>query len=245
MFAADSSSKPEDTEPMWLKDEELKDFEKENLEEKENTFFRDLIKEYLSPLEKNEEQEEKVSQEQEEKVSQEQEERVSQELKRLRNKCIVAFFLMNIVFVVMVFTIQIQNVKDGLYIPWPCGENLKIEPIGLMFIVLFGFVLVLQTVGMIIHRMETFLHIMASTVICGNGNNNNNSVNSIEVPTNNVTGFSDDKTSSDTKNHGRSRNTTSTAEIYNDNITSDTETPALKQSDCCNNSTETEALVHV
>ena len=229
MFAADSSSKTKDTKQMWQEDEDLEDFKDENLEEKEIIFFRDLIKEYLSPLANNEEQEE----------------RVSQELKRLRNKCIVAFFLMNIVFVVMVFTIQIQNVKDGLYIPWPCGENLKIEPIGLMFIVLFGFVLVLQTVGMIIHRMETFLHIMASTVICGNGNNNNNSVNSIEVPTNNVTRFSDDKTSSDTKNLGRSRNTTSTAEIHNDNITPDTETPELKQSDCGNNSIETKVLVHV
>ena len=192
-------------------------------------FFKDLIKEYLSPLVKNEEQEK----------------RVSQKLKRLRNKCTVAFFLINIVFVVMVFTLQLQNEKGGLYIPWHCGENLKIEPIGLMFIVLFGIVLVLQTVGMVIHRMETFLHIMASTVICGNVNNNNNnkSVTSFEVPTNNVTGVSGDKALSDTKNNGRISNTTSTAEIYNDNITSDTET--LEQSDCGNNPTETKALVHV
>ena len=85
-------------------------------------------------------------------------------LKDLRNKATGAFLIINTIFMMVIFTLQVQDIDTGLYIRWPCGgTSLYLEPIGFMFLLLFGVVLVVQTVGMIIHRVETYLHIMAST----------------------------------------------------------------------------------
>ena len=154
---------------LWSEHGELQRVKSGTLEKQEEDFFADLIKKYLSPLKKDKDHEE----------------RVTQELKTLRNKCTVVFFLFNIVVIVMIFTLQIQDEKNGLYIPWPCGENLKIEPIGLMFIILFGIILVIQAIGMMIHSMETFHHIMASVKLCQNcsckcNGNNNDATSSTE-----------------------------------------------------------------
>ena len=52
---------------------------------------------------------------------------------------------------------------DKISVPWPCGDNLRLEPIGFMFLIFFGLMMIVQTVGMILHRTSTFLHIIATT----------------------------------------------------------------------------------
>jgi hypothetical protein len=44
-------------------------------------------------------------------------------------------------------------------------EFLKLEPIGFVFVVFFGSILVVQFVAMLFHRFGTLTHILASTEI--------------------------------------------------------------------------------
>ena len=106
---------------------------------------QDLIKRYLFPLKKDNAQEE----------------RVTMELLELRDRVSFAYFLLNACFVVVIFTLQ-ANV-ESISVVWPCGQNLRLEPIGFMFLIFFGIMMVLQTIGMIAHRTGTFLHIVATT----------------------------------------------------------------------------------
>jgi len=42
------------------------------------------------------------------------------------------------------------------------GEKLMIDPLGLSLILFFGSILIIQMIGMLIHRFGTFAHILAS-----------------------------------------------------------------------------------
>lgn len=111
---------------------------------------QDLIDVYLYPMIKDKKKEE----------------RDAAGLKELRNRISVAFLLLNTIFVVVVFVMQLN--MDVIYIPWPCGDNVKVEPIGFMFMMTFGIIMIVQIIGMLTHRMTTFLHIMATTMLpCG------------------------------------------------------------------------------
>ena len=54
------------------------------------------------------------------------------------------YFLLNAIFVVVVFTLQ-MNV-DKVSIPWPIGDGLKLEPIGLMFLIFFAIIMLVQVI---------------------------------------------------------------------------------------------------
>jgi chitin synthase len=61
-----------------------------------------------------------------------------------------------------------QMNKDSLSIKWPVPgeeEPLMLEPLGLIFLIFFAVVLVLQLIGMLMHRMMTLGHIVATTTI--------------------------------------------------------------------------------
>ena len=135
--------------PKWIEDPDLLDGPVGQLNGREIYFFQDLITEYLFPLDSNKKREEKVA----------------IELKDLKNKASFAFLLLNAIFVVVVFTLQIQKNESGLSIPWPCGNNLNLEPIGFVFLVFFGSIMFIQICGMVMHRVGTFLHIVATTVL--------------------------------------------------------------------------------
>lgn len=123
-------------------------------------FFKDLIKKYLYPLDNNKEQQA----------------RVADDLKELRNRVFFGFFMVNALFILSVFLLQLN--KEILHIDWPLGvrenitinpetnefivdkEYLELEPIGLVFVVFFGTILVIQFVGMMFHRMATLSHIL-------------------------------------------------------------------------------------
>ncbi|KAK3787778.1 hypothetical protein RRG08_038483, partial [Elysia crispata] len=93
---------------------------------------------------------------------------VAQELLELRNKTCLAFFLINCLFVVMVFMLQqVSQDSSNLSIQIDCsisgfvGESF--EPISLAFMLVFGVLLVIQFLAMLVHRLSTFLHISAAT----------------------------------------------------------------------------------
>lgn len=128
-------------------------------------FWKDLIEKYLEPLIKDSEKEK----------------RQAAELKTLRNQMVFSFFMLNAIFVLVVFLLQ-QN-KELLFIRWPFGakvnvtyvgpaanprvelehEYLELEPIGLIFVVFFAIVLIIQIIGMLFHRWGTISQIISTT----------------------------------------------------------------------------------
>ncbi|GFO32467.1 chitin synthase c [Plakobranchus ocellatus] len=121
------------------------------LPERETVFWREIIDAYLFPLDKDEKHEKKIA----------------QDLLELRNKTCLAFFLINSLFVVMVFMLQqVSTTTPNLSIHIDCslsgfvGESF--EPISLAFMLVFGILLVIQFLAMLVHRLSTFLHISAA-----------------------------------------------------------------------------------
>ncbi|XP_071550893.1 chitin synthase chs-2 isoform X4 [Panulirus ornatus] len=149
--------------PYWMEDKALKRGEVDYMPGAEVQFFKDLIEKYLYPLIKNGTEQKQVE----------------IELKELRNKSFFGFFMLNALFVLIVFLLQLN--KDELHIDWPLGvkenitiipdtqevlisqEYLQLEPIGLVFVFFFALILVIQFVAMLFHRFGTISHILAST----------------------------------------------------------------------------------
>ncbi|TRY63908.1 hypothetical protein TCAL_11841 [Tigriopus californicus] len=76
---------------------------------------------------------------------------------------VFSFLMINSIWVLTVFLLQ-QN-KEQLFIQWPFGDDLQLEPLGLLFVIFFAFVLFVQLVGMLLHRIMTLGHIVSSTKI--------------------------------------------------------------------------------
>lgn len=154
----------DENSPVWIQDSELGGGRIRYIGKEEKTFWKDIIEKYLKPLENNEAQQKKTQ----------------ENLIELRNKMSLMFFMLNALFIVIIFTLQYTNaVKEGhgLSIPLPCyaenGRQLTLEPISLLFMVVYGLALVIQFISMFFHRMGTFLHIIASTdVNCMKPNQN-------------------------------------------------------------------------
>ncbi|XP_042240833.1 chitin synthase chs-2-like isoform X2 [Homarus americanus] len=149
--------------PYWMEDKALKRGEVDYMPGAEVQFFKDLIEKYLYPLIKNSTEQKQAE----------------VELKELRNKSFFGFFMLNALFVLIVFLLQLN--KDELHIDWPLGikenitiipdtqevlisqEYLQLEPIGLVFVFFFALILVIQFIAMLFHRFGTISHILAST----------------------------------------------------------------------------------
>ncbi|XP_068620827.1 chitin synthase chs-2 isoform X1 [Battus philenor] len=149
--------------PYWIEDPELKKGEVDFLSQSETQFWKDLIDKYLYPIDANKEEEA----------------RISRDLKELRDSSVFSFFMINALFVLIVFLLQLN--KDNLHFKWPFGvktnitydevsqevliskEYLQLEPIGLVFVFFFALILVIQFTAMLFHRFGTISHILAST----------------------------------------------------------------------------------
>nr|XP_045601815.1 chitin synthase chs-2-like isoform X3 [Procambarus clarkii] len=149
--------------PYWMEDKALKRGEVDYMPGAEVQFFKDLIEKYLHPLIKNPTEQKQAE----------------IELEELRNKSFFGFFMLNALFVLIVFLLQLN--KDELHIDWPLGikenitiipetqevlisqEYLQLEPIGLVFVFFFALILVIQFVAMLFHRFGTISHILSST----------------------------------------------------------------------------------
>ncbi|EGI66236.1 Chitin synthase 8 [Acromyrmex echinatior] len=89
--------------PYWLTDKGLKKGEVDVLSMQEEQFWKDLLEKYLYPI--DEDKAEKA--------------RIAKDLKDLRDQSVFAFFMMNALFVLIVFLLQLN--KDLLHIKWPFG----------------------------------------------------------------------------------------------------------------------------
>ncbi|XP_014668812.1 PREDICTED: uncharacterized protein LOC106810059 [Priapulus caudatus] len=127
--------------PYWLEDEHLHNGTVHFLSEDELAFWTDLIEKYLHPL-------------QEDKIHKEQ---IAKDLKELRNNSVLGFLILNGLFVSIVFFLQIN---PSTHISWPFNEAQSLDPIGLIFMVFYIVLLLLQFIAMLFHRMGTFMHIL-------------------------------------------------------------------------------------
>lgn len=118
------------------------------LDSEEEMFWTELISNYLEPLHHNEETKRLVV----------------ESLKELRNKVAFAFFFINGLWLAIMTAMH--EIKGSLvvHVPTLDGDSLvPIEPLGLLFLVMFICLLFLQFFGMANLRYETFLHLLAST----------------------------------------------------------------------------------
>lgn len=157
--------------PYWIEDKDLKDGKVDHIGTPEVTFWQELIGKYLYPLD----------------LDKTEKQRVEQSLKDLRDKMVLAFFMLNALFVVVLFLLQLN--KDTIYINWPLGAKtnitydtltldievsktyLKLEPFGLVFVIFFAIILVIQFTGMCFHRFETLCHLLSTSSLTIFGGN--------------------------------------------------------------------------
>ncbi|GMT13973.1 hypothetical protein PFISCL1PPCAC_28692, partial [Pristionchus fissidentatus] len=151
---------------VWLQDRALARAERDELEPEEEKFWVEVIEKYLFPI----------------AADPKEQERIRAGLIDLRNRTVSGFFMLNVVFIIVVLVLQLQ--KDCLHIEWPIGpkfnhtitpcyggttkevwvmSRLQLEPIGLVFLVFFMSILVIQFLAMLMHRFGTLAHIIAST----------------------------------------------------------------------------------
>ena len=137
--------------PFWI---DMKMFGKNDvyfLNTKEITFWQGLIDKYLHPLSKDADEEK----------------RITRDLKELRNNGCFGFFMLNALWVVMQFQFEYVSVAfPRLQIPIGSLYNRpdqKVQILGLIFLILFTLVLVLQFISMLFHRWGTIIEILAST----------------------------------------------------------------------------------
>lgn len=149
--------------PGWLNDPLLIDSELGEISLMEQRFWKDVIKQYLKPLE----------------LSREQKQAMADGLKELRNMIAFAFVMVNAIFVLIVFLLQLK--KEFLHLKWPIDptdfvsfdrDNLtvgiyrqykELDPIGLCFVIFFGLILIIQFIAMFFHRFATMCQLLATT----------------------------------------------------------------------------------
>ncbi|XP_077376122.1 chitin synthase 1 [Festucalex cinctus] len=124
----------------------------QKLEEDENDFWDKLIDRYLKPIADTKAHLEEVT----------------RELKSLRNKAVFLYFIVNVLWVVATFFLQaIGNDVISIKIPklhpngTPTGENMKVEPLSLMFLLSFAVLLLIQFLAMLYHRVYTLIHVVS------------------------------------------------------------------------------------
>lgn len=136
---------------VQIKDQKLDDESwtkksKHRIPDRETSFWNQLIETYLYPLDHDEKKKNEVS----------------EMLRDFRNRISFGFFFMNgLWIVIMTAMTQVkETVSVTVYIS---GMTFQFEILGFAFLLIFAILLVMQLVGMIAHRYETLLHVLAAT----------------------------------------------------------------------------------
>ena len=137
--------------PAWIFHDSLRDSEVVMLDPREIKFFQELIEHYLYPLVEDKDHQKKMV----------------RDLKSLRNNGCFIFFMINTLWLVIIFSLQLvsERIRDYVFIPIKRLHNdpLRFEPLGFAFLGFFASILLVQFVSMLWHRYGTLLHLLAST----------------------------------------------------------------------------------
>ncbi|UJR08979.1 hypothetical protein I4U23_013229 [Adineta vaga] len=150
--------------PAWIFHESLRDSEVVMLDPRETKFFQGVIERYLYPLVEDKDHQKKMV----------------RDLKSLRNNSCFVFFMINTLWMVIIFSLQLvaERIREFVFIPIKRlhNEPLRFEPLGLGFLLFFATILLVQFVSMLWHRYGTLLHLLASTdlKICQSSNGQTN-----------------------------------------------------------------------
>lgn len=79
-------------------------------------------------------------------------EELKEKLRNLRNFSVLIIFLINVMWIVFLYT---------LVFPQLAKYNLPERAFGLLFLLLFSIIVLIQFLAMIFHRFETLLHLLA------------------------------------------------------------------------------------
>ncbi|XP_017480643.1 PREDICTED: uncharacterized protein LOC108369929 isoform X2 [Rhagoletis zephyria] len=149
--------------PGWINDPLLVDSELGEISLKEKRFWKELIKHYLRPMFHTIEKKAEIA----------------ESLRELRNMFAFAFIMINSIFVLIVFLLQLK--KDYLHLEWPIDpvdyityddtnsqiyvyrRHKELDPIGLCFVLFFGLILIIQFIAMFFHRFATISQLLATT----------------------------------------------------------------------------------
>ncbi|CAI9738242.1 Hypothetical predicted protein [Octopus vulgaris] len=135
----------------WCDDEVLGQSEIAHISLQESKFWMDFIHKYLQPLKSNPEAQKQK------KFS----------LERLRNKLATLYLLANMSFVLLVLSLENSSFSnDKLTFLISCNFKDvtydKVRPLSVIFVIVFGVILVCQMLAMLFHRALTIIHIIAS-----------------------------------------------------------------------------------
>ncbi|CAF0869648.1 unnamed protein product [Didymodactylos carnosus] len=153
-----SIKRNENVNPYWYDNDLLKYSELTYLSNDEHIFWKKLIKKYLTPQHRDALEKQKLQ----------------LGLNDLRDRSVFAFFMLDALWIAFVFSVLLaQNrLKDMLFIPIPIPslyyQPVSIEPLGVMLIICFCIICLIQFVAMLCHRYNTFQHILASTKLRSN-----------------------------------------------------------------------------
>ncbi|KAL4240210.1 chitin synthase I [Mactra antiquata] len=147
------------TNPYWMEeDSDMRMLERDEISSDEATFWRELMENYLKPIDSDKAKEQKIH----------------AKLIELRNKVCLVFFLINSLFVIVVFSLQ-KLVADGETFSFqlPCADrdadhgtsNGQVEIISIALTTVFGIPLFVQFICMLMHRLSTLIRICATTEI--------------------------------------------------------------------------------
>uniref|UniRef100_A0A8D3APK5 chitin synthase n=1 Tax=Scophthalmus maximus TaxID=52904 RepID=A0A8D3APK5_SCOMX len=118
--------------------------------QEEKQFWMDLQEKYLKPL----------------PVDKEKQKQITSDLKELRNKINFAFFILNALWLVATFTLQVFEAAFTIKFPKVGLDLIKngdvtVDPIGFMFIFGFATSVIIQFLAMFSHRVYTLIHYVA------------------------------------------------------------------------------------
>ena len=114
---------------------------------KEIQFWKGLIQHHLYPLSRDKEKEK----------------RDKEMLVELRSKVALGFVFLNALWLAIMTAMNEVKHIINFKITQPSGPPVTIEPLGFVFLLVFAILLLLQFIGMLLHRHETFLHILSIT----------------------------------------------------------------------------------
>ncbi|XP_028298669.1 chitin synthase chs-2-like [Gouania willdenowi] len=123
----------------------------DSVDQEEEQFWRDFMEKYLKPLPNDKEYQAKIK----------------QELRELKNKVTFVFFILNAMWLVAAFTLQLFEEVLSISIPIytvflePTGKFFTMDPIAFMFIVGFAITVIIQFLAMLYHRIGTLIHYVA------------------------------------------------------------------------------------
>ena len=144
--------------PLWIEEEILNYADLRYLDDEESQFWKKFIRKYLTV----------------EKLEPQQKHKLQVGLDDMRDRGVFAFFMLNALWIAFVFPVLMaqDRLKDMLYIPIPIPslyyQPVLIEPLGVIHLAFFAFIILTQFIAMLCHRYNTLQHILASTKLRSN-----------------------------------------------------------------------------